>query len=697
MRNSFFDINSVAIIWASESSWKIWNDLLKNLSNFNWNKYGVNPKLWEFEWIKFYESITKLPETVDIAVIAIPAKFVISSLEEIAKNKIKRVIIISAGFKEVWNIKEEEEITEIANKNDILILWPNCLGYIDVYKRLNLSFWWKSVKSWNIAMISQSWAMAVAFTDWAYKHDLWFSKIISMWNKAWIWENELLLELENDSETKVIVMYLESIEKARTFYVIAKKLTITKPIILVKSWMSDRWSEAASSHTWALAWSAVIFKTAFKQAWIIYTSKLENFFLWWKTFSKVNDFKKVPEELAIVTNAWGPWVMITDHCEFLWLKLTEFSNSEREVLMNWLPDTASVKNPIDIIGDATSTRYSQILENLNSLEKKRAILVMLTPQTVTDTEQIAKVIVDFKKKNPDAYIMTSFMGGVSLEAASEILKVKEILNYTYPQKAVLAYSQILRYKKLLETNFEIPDFTNKLVDKKTILDLEQKIKKEDKLLSNSLTWEILEKFQINYLNEKLVNNENDAKSIFDEIWYKKLIAKISSPDIAHKTDVGWIYFNIKSNEEALKAYNSILENVNKKSPKSTISWITFAKQLDNESSNREIFVWLKRDESFGDILIVGMGWIFVNVYEDVSRRLAPVCKREIKLMLEQLKWYKILAWYRWEKSINFDSLIDNIYRLQLVFKEFRDIKEIDINPIFADDNESVIVDAKFYL
>jgi len=215
MKNSFFDINSVAIIWASEKAWKIWNDLLKNLAEFKWKKYWVNPKWWSFQDIKFYDEIKKIPEVVDIAVIVIPAKFVINSLLELADFWVKRVIIISAGFKEVWNIEDEEKIKKIAKKYNIQILWPNCLWYVDTYNNLNLSFGWKQIKSWNIAMISQSGAMAVAFTDWALEYDLGFSKIISMWNKADIWENELLLELENDENTKVIVMYLESIEFGR--------------------------------------------------------------------------------------------------------------------------------------------------------------------------------------------------------------------------------------------------------------------------------------------------------------------------------------------------------------------------------------------------------------------------------------------------------------------------------------------------
>jgi len=693
--SSFFNIKSVVIIWASEKQGKIWNDLLKNLKSFEWEKFWVNPKGWSFEWIKFYESIEKIPQIVDIAILVIPAKFVINSLEEIARKWIKRVIIISAWFKEIWNISEENEIKKIAKQNDIQILWPNCLGYIDTIKKLNLSFWSKNVKTGNIAMISQSWAMAVAFTDWALEYDLGFSKIISMWNKADIWENQLLLELEKDEQTKVIVMYLESIELGRGFYEIAKRVTKTKPIIVVKSWMSDKWSLAASSHTWALAWSAQVFKTAFKQAWIIYTSKLEDFFLWWKTFSQIDNFSEIPEELLIITNAWWPWVMVTDHSEYLWVKLAEFNEEEKQILMKWLPETASVINPIDIIWDATSIRYKQILENIKNLKKKRAVLIMLTPQTITDTKKIAKVISLLKKQNPNIFIMTSFMWGSSLKEARFILKTKEILDYNYPQKAVLAYSQILRHKKYSskidkEKNIKIID-ENKIVKIKTIL------KWEKKMCSSENLWKIMEELDLPFVKNHLVKNEKEAKEIFDKIGSKNIIARISSEDIPHKTDVWGVVFNVKSSEDSLNAYKTILKNVEKNVPKANIEWIIYSVYIGANNDLREIFIWLKRDNNFWNILIVWMWWIYVNVFEDVSRRLSPVWKEEIIEMFKSLKWYKILFWYRWTKSVNFDKIADIILNFIELFEKVEEIKEIDINPLFSNNEENYLVDVKLYL
>jgi len=622
MKRKFFDIKSVAIIGASEIEGKIGNTLVENLGSFAWEKFWVNPKWGEFMWVKFYESIEKLPIVVDVAVIAIPAKFVLKSLEEISEKGIKRVIIISAGFKEVWDIESENKIKEIAKKYNIQILWPNCLGYIDVYKNLNLSFWSKSVKAWNVAMISQSGAMAVAFTDWANTHEVGFSKIISMWNKCDVWENQLLEELENDEKTKVIAIYLESIEFGKKFFEITKRISKKKPIILVKSWMSNRGMKAASSHTWALAGEAEIFKTAFSQSGIHYTSKLEDFLLWSKVFAN-SCLKNVPEELIIVTNAWGPWVMVTDHSENLWVKLAEFSEKEKEILKEGLPSASSVSNPIDIIWDATSERYSQILENIKKLDKKRAVLLMLTPQTITDSDKIAEIIVEFKKNNPDFYIMASFMWDASLWKSRDILNDKDILDFTFPQKAILAFSKILKQKK-----WELKKENKLEKNNKDFSKIKNILKTEKKLANSEAVEKIMDELKLPFVKNYLVTSEKQAEEVFNKIWAKKILARISSEDIPHKTDVWGVIFDITNSEKSKNAYKTILKNVEKNSIEANIEWVIFSAFIEQNNDLREIFVWFKRDLTFWNVLILGMWWIYVNVYEDVSRRILPLSNQK---------------------------------------------------------------------
>lgn len=697
---NFFDINSVAIIWASEAAGKIWNDLLKNIKNFRWKKAWVNPKWWSFDDITFYESIEKLPFTPDIAVITIPAKFVNQSLKECGEKWIKRVIIISAWFKEMWNIEWEEEMKSIAKKYGIRVLWPNCLGYIDAHKNLNLSFGWKEIISGNIAMISQSWAMAVALTDWANNMNLGFSKIISMWNKSDINENDLLKNLEDDEKTEVIVIYLESLENGRKFYEIARKLTKKKPIVLVKSWISKKWQAAASSHTWALSWENVVMETAFRDAWIHTTSALERFFLRSHAFSKTV-WMEIPEELVIITNAWGPWVMATDHCEYNNVDLKIFSPEEQKILKTNMPEASSMNNPLDIIWDATSVRYKDILENITKLNEKVWIIVCLTPQASTDVEHVASKVINFEKEHPEYFMMVSFMWDKSVLWARRLLKQNDLMEYDYPKKWIRALRELIKQKRwekrksdVLDTKKFLKDvYKNLNISEKKIEGIKQDLSKQEKLCNTKLTSKIFKTFGVSFLEDKLAKNTSDVEKIFNESKHK-LVAKISSPDIAHKTDCGWVIVWISTKENAINAYKDILKSVSSFHPNAEIYWVTFQEMCPK---SKEVFIWLKRDISFWEILIVWMWWIFVNIYEDVYMKLAPVTKGQIREMFTHLKWYPILTWTRWDVSINFDSLVDIVFKIMSIFIAFPEIKEIDINPVFANEDDSIIVDAKLYL
>ena len=692
MKTNFFEIESVVIIWASESAWKIWNDLLINIRDFSGKKYWVNPKWWSFEWIPFITSIWELPIVPDIAVIVIPAAFVLEALEECWKKWIKRVIIISAWFKETWNVEWEDKIKELAKKYSIRVLWPNCLWYIDAHKKLNLSFGWKSIKPGNIAMVSQSWAMAVALTDWAQTTNIGFSKLVSMWNKADLSENDVLEDLANDPDTAVIVIYLESIENGRKFYEITKNLTKKKPIVMVKSGISERWKEAASSHTWALSWETKVLETVFRDTGIHPTFSLERFFLWAEMFSKTINHN-IPDTLAIITNAGGPWVMATDHCELNNITLHEFSSDEQKILKTNMPDASSMHNPIDIIWDATSTRYSQILKNVKELNKNVWILMLVTPQTVTDVEVIATEIYKWEKENPNYFLMTSFMWWESVKLARKYLRKNNTLDYDYPRKWLIAYGQLLRQKEWVNAPVEAEAELVKINDN-IKLEILASLKNEKDLCSLATTSKIMKAFNVSFLEDKLVTEISQIEDVWNNKKENKLVWKIASKDIPHKTDCGWVVIWISTLEEAKTAYTNILTNSRKAHPNAEISWVTFQEML---SPSKEIFIGMKRDNSFWEVLLVGMWGIFVNVYEDVSMKLAPVNKTGIKKMFEDLKWYPILNWARWDVPINFDSIIDIVSKIQSIFNAFPEIKEIDINPAFSNERWSIIVDAKLYL
>lgn len=691
---NFFDIKSVAIVWASEHKWKLWNSMLEFLQSFPWNKYWVNPKWGSFSWVKFYESISKLPEVVDILVFVIPAKIVPDSLTEAGKMGIKRAIIISAWFKEVWNYSLEEEVKEIAKKYDISILWPNCLWYIDTYKDLNLSFGSKKINKWNISVISQSGAMAVAITDWALSNNLWFSKIISLWNKAWIDEVDLLLALENDKNTKLIVLYLESLERGNSFLRVAKKLAKKKPIIILKSGISKKWEAAAVSHTGAVSSDKDIMFSVFKEAGLHYTNNLDEFFLWIEIFSKI-DYKKVSDNLVVITNAWWIWVITSDYTEEYNINLLEFDEEEKNILMEWLPGSSSVSNPLDIIWDATSKTYLQILTNLKKIDKEYSILVLLTAQSITDVENISEVLSDFVKKNKDITLLTSFVWWEWVLEWINILLKNNILNYSEPWKAINSFSRLLKQKQLSNAIDNIEK--EEIIEKTFIDDIRQKIKWKKWLLTNDLLNEVFDRYKINFVKEILVKDESEIEKVFVQIKSEKLIAKINSDEIAHKTDVGGVILNIETLGEAKKAYNDILNNIEKYSPNSKVNWVNFWQMFEHSWEKRELFLWFKRDINFWNITVLWMWWIYVDIFEDIKIIPFLASKEKILDTIKTLRYYPILKWYRWQKSINFDSLVDIIYKLQFVFRDIEEIKEIDINPIICDEKESIIVDAKLYL
>lgn len=696
---NFFDIKSVVILYSLEKEWKIWNSLLKNLIFFGWEKYLVNPNWWEYKWIKIFKTINDLPIIPDIAVFAIPTKFILSSIEELWKKGIKRVIIIYTWFEEVWNIKLQKKLIKIVEKYDIKLLWPNCFWYLDSSRNLNLSFWinhfniyeWPNLQ--NIAMISQSWVVVWALIDWALSRKMWFSKMISMWNKIWIDENYLLKQLRNDKQTKVIALYLESITNWKEFFNITRKITKKYPIVLVKSGISLKGWISVRSHTWALASQKEIQQAAFSAAGIHFTQSLEDFFLWTRIFSKT-DINDVQKELVILTNAWGLWVMAKDHCDTYNVKLSKFTWEEKNILKTWLSNSSSFNNPIDILWNATSLTFNQIFNNLLKLSKKRSILLILTAQFLTDVENIAKLIIQFKKENPTQFIMVSFMGWEKIVEWRQILNDAGILEYNYPIKAILSFSVLIKQKEWQKsTNYKFKKFTLP----KNLNQLKAKLELQKKFCRNDLTWEILKSFNINHQEEIIAKNEKEAITTFEKINADYCVARISSPDIPHKSDVWGVILFIKSKEEAVDAYKKILENVFIQKPNAKINWIVFAKMVIKKSLTRKIFVWFKRDKSFGNILIVWMWWTFVNVFEDVSRRIWIISKKEIKKMLWELVFSPILKWARWQASINYTKLIDIIYKLQFIFEEFTKISEIDINPIFSDSNNSIIIDAKFYL
>ncbi len=713
---TFFSPQSIVVIGASENPTKVGNIILKNLCTNNQKEvkiFAVNPHGGYAYTTYFQEKISDLKEIPDIAIIAIPAPFVVKTIEECGKFGIKNIVIISAGFKEIGNITGEKEIIHCAQKYSMNILGPNCLGFLNIHKNINASFASSNgIKKGNIAMVSQSGAMAVAMIDWAKKENLGFSKIITIGNKSHINENDFLEYLANDPETDVIVLYLESIENGKEFFRIASTVSKRKPIIMVKSGISTKGSLAAASHTGALSGKKEVLETALQQSGIHSTHSLQEMFFLSKIFSYFADKKDIPDDIAVITNAGGPAVMTIDNADIFNITLANFSSEEQEILRTNLPKASSCKNPIDILGDATHSRYEQILHNLHTIEEKRkktfTYLILLTQQSMTDSLVIAKSIQKFQNKYPHSTIITSFMGGEDVTPAREFLKKNNILHYNYPRDALSAYAKLHKQKenrKKREETYSIHHTQN--FNSPQISSLLQKEKQEKReMCSLSTVSKLLSMYTIPFAEEVICTSENNLNTVWETLNKHStesaaFVMKIASRDIPHKSDIGGVLLNIQSKIEAQRAYRTILKNITsaqedgKIEKTISIDGVSLQKMMNTDA--KEVYIGFIRDSIFGDVILVGYGGIYLNIFSDISRRILPLSKNEIHEMLQETKFYALLKGARGEQSINIDVLLSTLYKLSLLFQENTDISSIDINPILSDENESIIVDAKFFL
>ncbi len=676
---NFKKINSVVIIGASEDQKKIGNILIWKNQNFEWKIYGINPKWWSAYGINFYQNITDLPEVPDIAVFAIPEAFIYGSLEEIGKFWIKKAIIITAGFKETWNTEGEEKIKQIAHTYGIRFLGPNCLGYGDTHQKLNLSFGGNFFERGNIGIISQSGAMAVAITDILSSKNLGFSTFFSLWNKTNIDETDLLKEFENDEHTDVLWMYLEGIVHGVEFIESLKKITKTKPVVIMMGWVSSKGKIATASHTGSLSWDKSMYEAALKQGWAILTYSLSEFFDYLQIFS-LNAKNRINGNPIIITNAWGPGVLATDQCEFKNLELLSIDPDMSKVLKENMPTMMSTKNPIDIIGDADSHRVIQILENISKLKRVSDIIFLFTIQATTDIESISDAIIKFKTNNQSYNIFVGLIGWDTVNRAETILNRSGIFTSRTTEWVISAYEVLLR-SKTIPTPIKNTVSTTK------------KSRENSNLLDQNKTEELLKQYNINTTYTLEYNNLDEILE-YSNSNTPPFIMKIGGKTVAHKTEMNGVSGRIDTTEQIRENYE-ILSN-NAKQNNNIENIITIGKYIET-SPKIELFFGAKRDPIFGETFIIGAGWIFLTILDDTRIHIWKCSIDDIITIIQSLRSYPALIWYRNQTSVDIGLLARNILDLSILFFEHPEIAEIDINPILFENGIPYIADAKFYL
>jgi acetyltransferase len=691
---------SIAVVGATNRPGSVGLAVFRNIltAGFQGVLYPVNPKAKSVQSVKAYPKLMGISDEVDLAVVIVPAEIVPSILEEAGQKQVKAAIVITAGFKEVGGqgVELERRLKEIATKYSIRVVGPNCLGVInnDDNVRMNASFATKMPKAGNIAFISQSGALCTAVLDYAEGRNIGFSKFVSFGNKADVNEADLLRYLKNDPATNVILMYLEDITNGREFLEIAREITwqAHKPILAIKSGRSAEGARAAASHTGSLAGSDSAYDAIFHQSGILRVEGVD------ELFNRAIAFARQPipkgNRIAIVTNAGGPGIMATDAAIRHNLKIAAFSEDTKQKLKQELPSTASIENPVDVIGDATHERYEAAIRHILMDKNVDGAIVILSPQAMTDILETAE-IVPRVAKDINKPVLCSFMGIVDVSEGVRYLEEHGIPNYAFPEAAVRAMASMAFYGNLL--SLDKREVRRVAADRDSAAAIIKKrlADRDSYYMPENEANEILQCYGFPVLKSVLVKRLSQVDEAVEEVIFPAAM-KICSPDIIHKFDAGGIRLKIKTKEEARRAFEEIVENAKRFNPSAKIDGVIIERMARR---GVEVILGAVRDEKFGPICMFGLGGTFVEAMKDVTFRLAPMWEISAEVMIRTIRAYHILRGVRGAPPCDIDSIKDCILRLSQMLTEHPEIAELDINPliVYPEGQGCVVADSRILL
>ncbi len=695
--NSIFRPQRIAIIGVPTNPNSVGGITLRNLvgGGFQGVVYPVNPKYEAVLGIPCYPNVKSLPKKPDLAVICTSAKLVPQLVEECGEADINGVIIMSAGFKEAGEEgkKLEESLKQIVAKYPgMRVIGPNCLGLIVPGRNMNVSFASSMPKKGHVAFISQSGALGSSVLDWAKDENLGFSYFVSIGNAMDVSFGDLIDFFGQDANTKSIVLYVESIANARKFMTAARAFARKKPIIVYKAGRFPESAKAAASHTGAMASEDVVYDAVFRRAGIARVYNIGNIF----NFTDLIGRKRIPKgpNLAIITNAGGPGVMATDTLIANKGNLVKLSEETINRLNAYLPSYWSHGNPVDVLGDANAERYSESTRIVLDDPNVDAVLVILTPQAITQPTETARAIVRLAEDNSKP-IMAAWLGGRSMKEGISIFNEAGIAVYETPEQAINAFMTLVRYSRNLEALFETPKDVPVHFNydrQKLREDFNVKMKTKGKILCEIDSKNFLETYGITTTQPELAKNEREAVQIANHMGYPVAL-KICAEDIPHKTDVGGVTLNIAGEKGLAKAYRSMMRNFEEKLPDTKIEGISIQPMHDTKEGV-ELILGIKKDPIFGTVILAGMGGIGAELFNDTALGFPPLNERLARLMLESLKIYPMLKGYRGRPALNEDKLIEIMIRLSYLAADYPEIEELDINPILVTENEVTALDAR---
>jgi acetyltransferase len=693
--DAIFAPQSVAVIGASNTPGKVGHDIFVNIlkGGFTGTLYPVNPHARAVSSVRAYPALAEIPDRVDLAIVIVPPKPALAAVEEAVAKGIRGVVIVSAGFREVGGEGREIEdrIVAICREAGVRLIGPNCLGVINPLPavRLNASFSTRMPKAGNISFISQSGALCTAVLDFAADRNFGFSKFISIGNKADVDELDLLRYLHEDPDTEVILLYLEELRRGPEFIAAVKEITCgdyrPKPVLVIKSGRTSAGAKAAASHTGALSGTEGVYNAIFQQAGIIRVDSIDELFDFATAFAYKNESelgklrRKVPSgnRVAIVTNAGGPGIVATDMSMFAGLELARFKEDTIETLASHLPSTANLNNPVDVIGDASMERYENALGAVIRDEGVDGALVILTPQSMTDVQGTAEAIARIARRSFKP-ILCCFMGVIDVSAGVKYLQDHGIPVYKFPENAAKAFGALYRYSQWLNRQ-HLAQYALSFDRERAARIIADCLARGKTRLGELDGLGVLESYGFRVLPTRLAQSAAQAAATASDIGFP-VVMKVVSEQILHKSDAGGVIVGIESPADAARAFETIAARARAYRPDAVVEGVLVQKMAP---AGTEVILGLNRYPVFGPLLMFGIGGIFVEVFQDVTFRLAPIGRNEARRMVRQIKGYKLLKGFRGRPAADIETIEKCLVGLSSLAIDHPEIVELDINPLLV--------------
>ena len=687
--------SSVAVIGASERAGSVGRSVLWNLlsSPFGGTVFPVNPKRPNVLGIKAYPSVRDLPDKVDLVVLTTPADTVPGLIAEAVEMGIPAGIVISAGFREHGEHgKELERQISETIRGKMRLIGPNCLGIMNPVRGFNATFARAVARPGNVAFISQSGALCTAVLDWSLRENVGFSAFVSVGSMLDVNWGDLVDYFGSDRRTHSIVIYMESIGDARSFLSAAREVSLTKPVIVIKAGRTAAAAKAAASHTGALTGSDEVFDAAFRRSGVLRVNSIADIFFMSDVLAKQP--RPRGKRLCILTNAGGPGVLATDALVAGGGELAELSPETLKAFDEILPAQWSHNNPVDILGDAEPERYAKSLEIAAKDPSIDGMLVVLTPQDMTNPTQIAEKLKPYAK-GLGKPVLASWMGGAEVAAGEQILNQAGIPTFQFPDSAVRAFNYMWRYSYNLKGLYEtpaLPQHADAAMQRGKAGDIIQQARQSGRtVLTEYESKQLLKAYDIPTVDTRIAITEAEAVQAAEEIGYP-IVLKLYSLSITHKTDVGGVQLNLRDAGAVKAAFQAIKQSVTAQVGAEHFQGVTVQPMV--KLDGYELIIGSSLDAQFGPVILFGTGGQLVEVFKDRALALPPLNSTLALRMMEQTNILKALKGVRGRKPVDLAALADLLVRFSQLVVEQPWIKEIDINPLLASAERIVALDAR---